>query len=410
VAREVWARSRTAVRRSPGLAVLSALLGVSLWVFVTEEQNPTVVDIFPVPIAVGSVNVASGIAVANTVEPVQVRLSAPEDRWEQLTSANFRAIADLKGLEAREQKVAVRVEVTGVRSVRVVEVVPSTVLVNLEDFVTREVEVVASTFGTPPLGYDVTGTTPDVTTVEVSGPESLVALVGEVVADVNVTGLTVSLPVSVDLVPEGSSGGEVRGVQVNPPSVRVSVEVEQTTLTRPIPLTPTLIGEPAGGFRVTGVAVFPPTLDVRGPLSELQSLDALMLSPVDVSGQRSSVSRQVSARDVPAGLSAVGFQPVTVLVTIATVEGTLRLELAPEVAGVGEGFAAVLDEDSVEIVIAGPQPSLNELVRGDVRVIADLDGADPGVFEVPARVELPDGLTVVAVRPGVLSGTLILDE
>jgi YbbR domain-containing protein len=190
----------------------------------------------------------------------------------------------------------------------------------------------------------------------------------------------------------------------------VSVVCSTSTLTRPIPLTPTLIGEPAGGFRVTGVAVFPPTLDVRGPLSELQSLDALMLSPVDVSGQRSSVSRQVSARDVPAGLSAVGFQPVTVLVTIATVEGTLRLELAPEVAGVGEGFAAVLDEDSVEIVIAGPQPSLNELVRGDVRVIADLDGADPGVFEVPARVELPDGLTVVAVRPGVLSGTLILDE
>ena len=410
MARELWARSRTAVRRSPGLAVLSALLGVSLWVFVTEEQNPTVVDTFPVPIAVDAVNVASGIAVANTVEPVQVRLSAPEDRWEQLTSANFRAIADVNGLEAREQQVAVRVEVTGVRSVRVVEVVPSTVLVNLEDFVTRQVEVVASTFGTPPLGYDVTGTTPDVATVEISGPESLVALVGEVVADVNVTGLTVSLPVSVDLIPEGPSGGEVRGVRVNPPSVRVNVEVQQTTLTRPIPLTPTLIGEPAGGFRVTGVAVFPSTLDVRGPLSELQSLDALTLSPVDVSGQRASISRQVSARDLPSGLSAVGLQPVTVLVTIDTVEGTLRLELAPEVEGVGAGLVAVLDDDSVEIVVAGPQPALNELVRGDVRVIADLAGSAPGVFEVPARVDLPDGLTLVTVRPGVLSGTLILDE
>ena len=416
MARELWARSRTAVRRSPGLAVLSVLLGVSLWVFVTEEQNPTVVDTFPVPIAVDSVNVASGIAVANAVEPVQVRLSAPEDRWEQLTSANFRAIVDLNGLEAREQQVAVRVEVTGVRSVRVLEVVPETVLVNLEDFVTREVEVVASTFGTPPLGYDVTGTAPDVSTVEISGPESLVALValvGEVVADVNVTGLTVSIPISVDLIPRGLSGGEVRGVQVSPPSVRVNVEVAQTTVTRPIPLTPTVIGEPAGGFRITGVAVFPATLDVQGPLQVLQGVDALVLSPIDVSGARASVSRQVAPRDLPAGLTAVGQQLVTVLVTIATVDGTLRLELAPEVEGVPEGLVALLGQESVEIVLAGPQPALNELVRGDVRVIADLASLGAGVvgpFEVPARVEIPAGLTLISVRPEMLSGTLILDE
>ena len=410
VARELWARSRTAVRRSPWLAVLSALLGVSLWIFVTEEQNPTVVDTFPVPIAVGAVNVASGIAVANTVEPVQVRVSAPEDRWEQLTSANFQAIADLNGLEAREQQVPVRVEVTGVRSVRVIEVIPATVLVNLEDFVTREVEVVASTFGTPPLGYDVTGTTPEVATVEISGPESLVALVGEVVANINVTGLTVSLPISVDLTPEGLSGGEVRGVRVEPPSVRVTVEVAQTTLTRAIPLTPALIGEPAGGFRVTGVAVFPPTLAVRGPLTELQGIDALELSPVDVSGARGSVSRQVTPRDLSPKLSPVNLQLVTVLVTIAPVDGTLRLKLAPEAEGVADGLAAVLDAESVVIVIEGPQPTLNELVRGDVRVIADLGGGAVGPFEVAARVQLPAGLTLVSVRPGVLSGTLILDE
>lgn len=418
-ARELLRRGRTAVRRSPGLALLSALLSVSLWVSVTEEQNPTLVETFPVPIGVEAVNVGPGIAVANSIEPVQVRISAPEDRWEQLTSVNFQAVADLNGLESREQQVPVRVDVTGVRGVRVVEVIPATVLVNLEDFVSKDVAVVARAVGALPLGYELASTTPDVATVEVSGPESLVELVVEVIADVNVTGLTVSLPQSVDLTPQGAGGGDVRGVRVDPASTRVNVEVLQTTLTRPLPLIPTIIGEPAGGYRVIGIATLPTTVSVQGAIDQLQAIDSLVLLPVDISGTRSSVSRSV-APDLPAGIITTGVQSVTVVVAVAPVDGTLRLGIAPDVEGVADGLTATLEQRGVEVVVTGPQAALNALTVADVRVIADLDGVavDPenaeGVagtpFEVAARVETPAGITVIAVRPEVLSGTLIPDE
>ena len=421
VARDLWRRGRSAVWRSPGLALLSALLGIALWVTVTEEQNPTVIETFPVPIGVEAVNVGPGIAVANTIEPIEVRIAAPEDRWEQLTSENLQAVADLNGLGAREQQVPVRVHVTGVRSVRVVEVIPPTVLVNLEDFVSKEVAVVARAIGALPFGYELASTTPEAATVEVSGPQSLVELVVEVIGDVNVTGLTVSLPQSVDLTPQGAGGGEVRGVRVNPLSTRVRVEVLQTTLTRPVPLTPTVLGEPASGYRVVGIATIPSTLEVRGTIEQLQAIDELELPPIDISAARSSISRSV-APELPAGLTAPGSQSVTVLVAVATVDGTLRLRVAPELEGVAEGYTAVVGQQSVEVLLRAPQPTLNGLSIGDIRVVADVGGvvtgtgagavddAAPIPFEVAPRAEVPAGITVISVRPEVLSGTLNPDE
>ena len=463
--RDLWRRARTAVWSSPGLALLSALLAVALWVTVTEEQNPTLIETFPVPLRVEAVNVGPGIAVANTIESVEVRLAAPEDRWEQLTSENFQAVADLNGLEAREQHVPVEVDVTGVRSVRVVEVIPATVLVNLEDFVSKEVAVVARAVGSLPLGYELASTTPEAATVEVSGPQSLVELVVEVIGDVNVTGLTVSLPQSVDLTPQGAGGGEVRGVLVNPPSTRIRVEVLQTTLTRHVPLIPTVLGEPAGGYRVVGVTASPSTLAVRGTIDQLQAIDALELPPVDIAAARSSIRRSV-VPDLPPGLTAPGEQPVSVLVAVATVDGTLRLLVAPEVEAVPPGYTAELDRQSVEVLLRAPQPALNSLAVADVRVVADLSGVETGTgtetdagtgadagagtetdagtgagagagagtgaggsteagteaeteadgerpevaFEVTPRAEAPAGITVISVRPEVLSGRLTPDE
>ncbi len=453
--RDLWRRGRAAVWSSPGLAALSALLSVALWVSVTEERNPTLIETFPVPIGVEAVNVGPGIAVANAIESVEVRIAAPEDRWDQLTSENFRAVADLNGLGAREQQVPVQVEVTGVRSVRVVEVIPPTVLVNLEDFVSKEVAVVARAVGSLPLGYELASTTPEAATVEVSGPQSLVELVVEVIGDVNVTGLTVSLPQSVDLTPQGAGGGEVRGVRVNPPATRIQVEVLQTTLTRHVPLIPTVLGQPAGGYRVVGVAAIPSTLEVRGTIEQLQAIDALELPPIDIAAARSSVRRSVIP-DLPPGLTAPGEQPVSVLVAVATVDGTLRLRLAPELEGVAEGYTAELDQVGVDVLLRAPQPALNGLSVEDVRVVADLSGvetapdpaagpgAEPGAgspgpeptpaptttpapappageaapeqerpevaFEVTPRAEAPAGITVISVRPDVLSGRLIPDE
>lgn len=405
--RQAGARILATVRGTPGLLLFSLLLGVALWVFVTEEENPTRTDIFPAPISVRAVNVGQSLAVANQLEFIDVRIAAPEDRWEQLTSDNFRAFVDLNGLEAREQNVPVRVEVQGISGVRVVETIPATVLVNLEGVLQKEVPVRTRSVGTLPLGYELEETVPETRVVTVSGPESLVELVQEAVADLNVTGLTVAVTQSVNLVPRGVGGGEIRGVRLEPPSMAVQIDIRQSILRRTIPLEVAVFGEPAPGYRVISVTVSPPTLSVRGDIGTLQQFDAIVLPGIDITGARENVLRDVTPA-LPAGTTTVGVRLVRVIVSIAAVDGSARISVAPQALGLPDGWTARFNVVAVEVSLQGPQPLLNALLADDVRVTIDVSGLSIGTHEVELSVELPDGLTATSVQPTPVSVTLTI--
>jgi YbbR domain-containing protein len=405
IARGAAQRSWNAVRNSPGLLVLAFLLGTSLWVFVTDTENPTVVDLLPSSVPVQAVNVGENLAVANQLGAVDIRVSAPRDRWDRLTTANFRAFVDLKGLDAREQQVRVQVEVENVAGVRVTEVLPRTITVNLEDFVSVEVPVTVRLVGTLPIGYELGGSEPQLGSVVVAGPQSLIELVREAVADVNITGLTVDVDPNVPLTARGAGGGELRGVTITPSSVRVSVNILQRTLFRTLPLTVRVTGEPAAGYRVSNVSIAPSTVEVQGTIQALQQLDALALPPVDVTGQSSGISIPLRI-PVPDGVSTTSLTSATVTIAIVPATGSARLSVAPQLVGVNEGLSASLETTALVVVVQGPIPALDQLSAADVRAVIDLSGRTAGTYQEVPRIELPEGLAVLSVTPQTVSVTL----
>jgi YbbR domain-containing protein len=407
IAREFWGRLRTNARRSPGLAGFSLLIGVVLWFVVTDAENPTRIDTFPSEIQIEAVNVREDLAVANATLPkVQVRVAAPDDRWDDLTEANFRAFVDLNGLQAREQTVPVQVEVTGVSRVRVVDVIPSVVVVNLEQQQTKEVPVTTRIVGAPPRGYEPGPLVPDRQTVEVSGPQSLVQEVKEAVATVNVTGLTVGLEQTVNLVPTIEGGGEIRGVTIRPDSVKVTISITQSTLTRTLPLEADITGQPAPGYRVSGVKVTPTTIQVEGTIDVLQALDTLKLPGVDIGGQVTDVKATVKP-EPPEGITITpNGATVTVEVTIVPIPGSLSLTLAPEVTNVRQGLVARVNPGSVSVIVDGPLARLNSLQPGAVRATVDASNLGPGTSDIRVAVIAPDGVTVRQVQPVTVSVTL----
>ncbi|MDA1185243.1 MAG: CdaR family protein [Acidobacteria bacterium] len=404
IARDAWHRARGAVRQTPGLFVVSLIFGISFWVFVTDTENPTVVDFFPQPIAVEAVNVGDSLAVANPLPAINVRISAPTDRWDELTAANLRASVDLRGFDARSQDVPVFVEVQGIGGVRVVDSEPRFVTVNLEALVSRDVPVRARTVGSLPTGYELGAMAPTVTTVRVTGPESLVALVAEGAADVQVTGLTVGLEQAVLLKPLGAGGAEIRGVRLEPESVRVAVEINQSTLVRTLPLTVEIVGNPDPGFRVTSVLTSPAAIQVQGPIELLQQFDAIALPSVNVNGARTDIVRSV-AIPLPQGLAYVDRERATITVSVAPLTGRVRLSLPIEPEGLAPNSSASISPGNVEVVVEGPMPVLNALATADVRAVINLLGR-VGTLSGPVDVTAPEGVTVISVQPPSVAVTI----
>ena len=119
------------------LAVLSVALAVSLWVFVTDRENPTEVQTFNGSIAVKFVNVPNGLAVANASETtVRLRIEAPKNEISKLRPGDFDATVNLGGFPSGQ--VTVSVDATSSNSrVHVLDVMPPRIDVTLESAARR---------------------------------------------------------------------------------------------------------------------------------------------------------------------------------------------------------------------------------------------------------------------------------
>ena len=402
---EVYRRVCGAVRRTPGLLAVSLVLGVSLWVFVADTENPTLVDAFPQPITVEAVNVGESLAVANQLPTITVRVAAASDRWERLSSANFRAFVDLNGFGARSQEVPLRVEVVDVSGVRVVDTSPRVITVNLENQLTNKVPVTTRAVGQLPIGYELGPMSPQTSTVTVRGAESLVALVSEAVAEINVTGLTAGVEPGVNLKPVGAGGGEIRGVRIDPKTVKVGVQVIQSTIVRTVPLTVDVTGVPDTGYRVSSVTTSPSTVQIQGAVQALQALDRIALPAVDVAGARADIARSL-AIPLPAGVTAVGLSRATVTVTVAQVGGAQRTTFGIQAQNVPQGLTARFAPPTLEVVLNGPIPALNALLPEDVKVTVDVGGRTRGTYTLPVRVQTPEGITVGFVQSTTVEVTI----
>jgi YbbR domain-containing protein len=400
-----FGRGYGSLRANIGLGLLSLALAVSLWAFVTEEENPRRTDCFPGDIPVETVNVPDGLAVASLSEAaVSVRASAPEDICDRLAVEDFRAVADLSIAKARENSVTLRVHSTR-RGVDVEETNPPRVTVALEPITTKVVPVAVNLIGTPPLGYStVPGrTTPD--QVEVTGAESLVALVEEAVADVNVQGVRVPLEQVFTVVPRDGRGGGIEGVTMNPSTVEVVLPIVQREITQVYAVTPLLRGAPSDGFDVTSVSIEPPFAVITGAIEDLQSLTTVATDEVDVDGATSDVVRAAKLR-LAAGLTVSGSDTVTVRVFISPARGEITLGVTPTAEGLETGLRADVAATLVEVRVAGEIPVLRSLSPSSLVAVVDVSGLGAGQHALPVQVTAPPGVQVVGIEPSTVLVTL----
>lgn len=306
-----------------GIALLALVLAVSLWVYVTDrEETERTGRVGSVPVE--CVNVPPGKADSPPCreKTVTVRVRAPADLFERLTAEDFRATADLSDVSADEATVKVQVE-SKVARAEVVDVLPAQVTVRLEKVTSREVPVRTQLVGVPPRGFEAQNFVLQPEEVVVTGPESLVARVVAAEADLDLTGARASFEQTLLLQARDEQGGNIQGVNVEPESARVRVELAQIEFSAAFVVQPDISGTPAVGYQATGVQVDPPFVVISGPAEVFQSLDpvrGIMTETVSIEGASADVVRTVALR-LPEG-ARVEQPGVTVRVLVVRAQGT----------------------------------------------------------------------------------------
>jgi YbbR domain-containing protein len=191
-----------------------------------------------------------------------------------------------------------------------------TVEVQIETKQRRTMDVQLFTVGTPPGNYTYNGVTMLPPEVEVSGPESNVPRVKTVRAVLDLTTITPTQSIEVELEALGEEDQPVPLITLTPPRVQILPAISIGPSKRNLLVAAVFSGQPAVGYRVTGYTIEPNQVEVEGESADVSRVTTANTQRIDLTGLRGNRTFRVTLV-LPSGLRATQGDEVTVIVRVA---------------------------------------------------------------------------------------------
>jgi YbbR domain-containing protein len=263
--------------------------------------------------------------------------------------------------------------------------------------------------GDPAIGYKAGDVVMDPADAVISGPESFVAQVKHVRANLDLTNARQSIEASLPIHAVTESGSKVSGISVNPDNIRVTLPIAQQGGYRDLAVKVMITGQLASGYRLRNIIAAPLIMTVYSEnLLLIESLPGYVETvPLDISGASSNIDTHLTL-NLPGEVLLIGNQTVSVQIEIVPIEDSRQVSFRQvEVIGLSPGLSAQLSPTTVDVILAGPLPVLNALQPSDVHVRIDLTGLIIGTYQLtPIVIVVGEGVTVQSILPGTVEVTI----
>ncbi|HEX9092334.1 MAG TPA: CdaR family protein, partial [Anaerolineales bacterium] len=336
-------------------------------------------------------------------------LRAPTSVWNTLNNdqGSVRAWIDLSNLGAGTHDVPVQVQITS-QLVRLIRQDPQQLTITLDSIISKTFPVNLIVSGSPPVGYEAQPPLLTPTEVNVTGPESLIALVKEArvildITNMNQTIVREQVPLLLDI-----EGRIVTGLTVAPEAVSVNQPITLLGGYRYVIVRAVSVGQVANGYRLTNIFVSPVGVVVFSTNPELvNNLPGYVeTQPIELTGKEDDFETLVEL-NLPSGISVVGDPKVLVQVSIAAIESSLAISLPVEVINLPPGLQSTSSPAIVDVILSGPVPILNTLSPTDVRAVIDLAGYEVGTYQLIPEINiLPERVQKVSILPATVEITI----
>jgi YbbR domain-containing protein len=396
-------------------AFLALFLAIMVWVVAVYEEAPPHTDFLPSTVPIQRLDLAENLVITNAVPTeAKVKVRALSDTWDQLRPSDFEATVDLLGMESGQHDAPV-VVTTLLEDVAIVDVQPDHITVNLEEVITRSirVRVNVSDEETIPTGYQSGLPEVDPQEITIRGPKTTVERVSEAYAEVSVLDARDTVTEQVTPALLDTNGDRVRGLEASPERVTVRVVVERREGYRDVAVRAVVEGSPASGYWISNISVEPALVTVSGDKALIGELPGFVdTETIDIEGASNDVIKRVGL-DLPEGVLpwGEGSGPEGLLVQISIepqLGGRTVYDIPVEMRGLRLGLLAEPSPTSVDVILSGPLPELQELQPEEVQAILNLVGLDRGTHKVKPIIILPEGLglQVKSIVPDIVEITI----
>jgi YbbR domain-containing protein len=387
-----------------GLMVLALLFGFGAWALSTLQDDPIVEDQLAVTVVkVGENQLGSATWSGTIPMSVTMHLRAPRSVFSQLSSAGLQVNVDFSKLSVGEHVIPLTPTLP-VEQVTILSSQPVTAYVKIERLMQVRLPVRLSIVGMPALGFRAGTPTSIPLEASITGTEEFISKVETVNAIVSVDGARSSVEQEVRVYARDVNGDLVLGVQVVPDTISVRVPMEQLSNYRDLAVLINKRGQPAEGYAVTDVSVDPVIVTIYGPIEAVQATKGYINTlEVVIDNAKSDIDQQVGL-DVPQGVSLVSEKQtsVRVQIRIQPLIGSRTIQRTPVLIGLSSIYSSTVSPGTVDILLNGPLPSLNNLTESDVLVQLDVTGLAVGVHQLTPIIKVPEGITAQSVLPATI--------
>lgn len=408
-----------------GLKAIALAIAFLIWLLVTNTNNPRKTQLFTnVPINV--VNKDSIADIGKVVElegsgTVTLRVEERRTVLDRLskTGADFYVEADMENINEMN---TVPLTVTCSNPLVTwdeIDISPSSLKVTLEDKVEQAFNVSVSTTGNTAKGFEV-GTTEIVQgkNIYIAGPASVMKIINQVVAPVNVTGLNSDMALTSTLKVIDKNGSELtdsqmsnlefkdsNGVVITDRVVQIMVKIWKVQTD--IPVEVNITGTPKFGYSVVGIETIPVTISLAGTESALKELGGKLtvLDEISVSGASENITQEIDLTNTLAEIE--GVKLITDAEPVITVEVQIKKN-GDTTLSIPLGSVTLLNRpedmdliftpaEKISIAVHAMEEGMEELTEEDVKASIDLSPCvEEGNHELPVMIELPEGYEVAS--------------
>ena len=299
------------------LRILSLFIAIFIWLLVVNIEDPVrTITITDVPVTFANESYIESMNKVALMEDgkdtVDVKVTGASSIMKKISRDNISAVADLTqivDLESDPIMVPVYVSYSGIEEHNI-EARPRNIPITIENRVSQEYTIAVNTGDTKPeKGYEVgkTETNPD--RVTIIGPESIMNKIGNVVAQVDVSGMskddTRQSEIKVyDKNLEELSEKQMSYLKFDIQPTTIDVNVELWKVKQDVPVEVKYSGTVKAGYYVFQVSSTPNTISIAGTQEALKQFeedgDKLVIpaSLVNISGKSSDYEVKVNLEDL----------------------------------------------------------------------------------------------------------------
>lgn len=382
-----------------GLKILGIIFAIALWLVVVNVEDPNKSVTFSIPVDVVNTEYLTDIGktyeILDDTDTISFTVTGQRSVVETLSASDFKAVANIENIDDSMSMVPIVVTATSYSSQLEITKRNSYLLLNVENSVSDNYEISVVTEGDLTEGCYVASAEAEPQTVNVTGPESVMATIVSAQVLVDVSGATDSLSSTEEIILLDEDSNEVSQdrLTLDETSAVATVNIR---MKKEVSLTFSVTGDPEDGYRYNNeLESEVESITLVGSWEVLNALDELEISSsqLSVEGATETITTVIHLPDyLPDGVSLASGEEEDITVKIV-IEAQTSVEVEVPVSnltysGLADGLELSYNNDTVTVTITGFEEDLTDINGKNLTGTLDVSNLEEaGTYNVAVQLD-----------------------